>query len=109
MPRRQAITGNSMAASVPMTLSWNMRSEYDTTLHRYTSRDHIFIPPGDRPERRLEGWPLMDALGKRIIDDTAEIASKLTRAASLEAQARQLRQEAAEIQRLLELARIWQG
>lgn len=51
----------------------------------------------------------MDALGKRIIDDTAEIASKLMRAACLEAQARQLRQEAAEIERSLELARIWRG
>lgn len=52
---------------------------------------------------------MMDALGKRIIDDTADIASKLTRAARLEAEARQLRREAAEIQRLLDIARIWHG
>lgn len=49
----------------------------------------------------------MDALGKRIIDDTATIGQKRLEATRLEAMARQLRREADEIERCLELARIW--
>lgn len=49
----------------------------------------------------------MDALGKRIIDDTAIIGHKRIEADRLEAEARQLRREADEMERTLELARIW--
>lgn len=48
----------------------------------------------------------MDKLGQRIIDDTAEIQRMRGEAQDHESEARRLRQEADEMERLLELARI---
>jgi hypothetical protein len=48
----------------------------------------------------------MDDLGNRIIADKAQIASNRTRADLLERQAKALRDEANEIERLLEQARF---
>ncbi|MET4187635.1 hypothetical protein ABIB86_000416 [Bradyrhizobium sp. JR1.7] len=47
----------------------------------------------------------MDKLGQRIVDDTAEIKAKRREAETLEHRAKQLRREADEIERHLELAR----
>lgn len=47
----------------------------------------------------------MDDLGKRIVADEAQISFNRTRADEFERQAKRLRQEADEIERLLELAR----
>lgn len=51
----------------------------------------------------------MDDLGKRLIRDWEVIAQKRARANELEKEARTLRQEADEIQRLAELARFDNG
>lgn len=48
----------------------------------------------------------MDALGQRCISDRQFIESNRRRAASLEAEAKRLRDEAGEAERLLELARL---
>jgi hypothetical protein len=48
----------------------------------------------------------MDELGQRIIRDTEAIAAKRDRASQLEAEARKLRRDADEMERLLELARF---
>lgn len=48
----------------------------------------------------------MDALGNRIIADRAQASFNRSRADELERQARKLRAEADEIERLLELARM---
>lgn len=48
----------------------------------------------------------MDDLGKRIVADEARIAFLKREAASLELQAKQLREEADEVRRLLDLARL---
>jgi hypothetical protein len=47
----------------------------------------------------------MDELGNRIVADEAQMAFNRSRADELERQARALRKEADEIERLLELAR----
>lgn len=48
----------------------------------------------------------MDTLGERIIRDEAEIRAKRDEALRLEARVTQLRREANEIERLLDLARF---
>jgi len=48
----------------------------------------------------------MDQLGQRIIEDTAKIQHLRGQAQDFEYEARKLRQEADEMERLLELARI---
>lgn len=48
----------------------------------------------------------MDKLGQRIIEDTATIQRLRGEAQDCESDARRLRQEADEMERLLELARI---
>lgn len=48
----------------------------------------------------------MDQLGQRIVKDKAEAMQKRMEADRLEAQAKLLRRDAAEIERLLELARL---
>ncbi|MGY3581391.1 FtsZ-binding cell division protein ZapB [Bradyrhizobium sp. USDA 4341] len=47
----------------------------------------------------------MDQLGQRIVDDRATIRAKRLEADELEERARRLRQEADEMERLLQLAR----
>ena len=47
----------------------------------------------------------MDKLGDRIVADQAQISFNRTRADEFERQAKRLREEANEIERLLELAR----
>lgn len=48
----------------------------------------------------------MDDLGKRIVEDRAQIAFNRAKADELERQATKLRSDADEMERLLELARL---